>query len=92
MVVGLLTLDIFIPESGSLKSKRFILKSLKDRLKNKFNISVAEQSNNLWQRVSLFVACVSNGTNHLHSTLENVKNTVESEPLIEILDYSLEII
>ncbi len=91
MVVGLLTLDLFIPDSGSLKSKRFVLKSLKDRLKKRFNISVAEQSNNLWQRVSLYIACVSNNSQHLNSTLENVKNMIEGEPLLEVLDYSMEI-
>ncbi len=91
MVVGVLTLDLFIPDSGSLKSKRFILKSLKDRLKNKFNISIAEQRNNLWQRSSLYVACVSNETKHLNIIFENVKNMIDREPLLEILDYSIEI-
>ncbi len=85
-------LDLFIPDAGSLKSKRFVLKSLKDRLKKKFNISVAEQSNNLWQRVSLFIACVSSDSQHLNSTLEGVKNMVEREHDLEIIDFTIELL
>ncbi len=92
MVVGLLILDLFIPDAGSLKSKRFVLKSLKDRLKKKFNISVAEQSNNLWQRVSLFIACVSSDSQHLNSTLESVKNMIEREHDLEIIDFTIELL
>jgi uncharacterized protein YlxP (DUF503 family) len=91
MVVGLLQLDLHVPESGSLKSKRFVVKSLKDRLRKKFNISVAEDANDLWQRVSFYVATVSNDAKVVNSTLESVKNMVEKEPLIELLDYSMEI-
>ncbi len=92
MIIGLLTIDLHIPESGSLKSKRFVLKSLKDRLRKKFNVSIAEEANNLWQRVTLYIACISNDTQHLNSILENVKNMVAGEPLLELIDYSIEII
>jgi uncharacterized protein YlxP (DUF503 family) len=51
MIVGLLTLELYLFEAQSLKEKRIIIKSLKDRIKNKFNVSVAEvDANDLWQR------------------------------------------
>ncbi|MBF0520482.1 MAG: DUF503 domain-containing protein [Nitrospirae bacterium] len=91
MVVGVLKMDLYLPESGSLKSKRFVVKSLKDRLRNKFNVSVAEDGNDLWQRVSLYCACISNDVKQIHSTLESVKNMAEKEHMAELLDYSVEI-
>ncbi|MBF0564645.1 MAG: DUF503 domain-containing protein [Nitrospirae bacterium] len=91
MIVGLLQLDLHVPEAGSLKSKRFVVKSLKDRLRKKFNVSVAEDANDLWQRVSFYVATVSNDTRVVNSTLEGVKNMIEKEPLVELLGYSMEI-
>ncbi|MBF0320428.1 MAG: DUF503 domain-containing protein [Nitrospirae bacterium] len=90
MILGIMRISIHIPEAGSLKSKRFVIKSLKDKIKHKFNVSLAEEANDLWQRVELYAACISTDTQHVNSTLENVKNMVEKEPQTEILDYSLE--
>lgn len=91
MVVGLLTLELFIPESGSLKSKRFVIRSIKDRLK-KFNVSVAEDGNNLWQKTILSIACVTNSSSHLYSTFEKVKKTVASNTEVEIIREDLELL
>ncbi len=86
-------MDIHIPDSGSLKSKRFVLKSLKDRVHNKFNVSIAEvDSNDLWQRSSLGVAVVANDSSHAHKVLEKVAAFTESTPEIEILDYKIEVL
>lgn len=92
MVIGLLIIDLQIVESNSLKSKRFIIKSLKDRLRNIFNISISEEPNNLWQRSILYIACVTTDTSQLDSILENIKNMIEKEPLIQVLDYHREIL
>ena len=68
MIVGLLTLDLHFPESNSLKDKRWVLRSIKDRMKNKFNVSVAEVgANDLWQRSVIGIACVANETTMMHS-------------------------
>ncbi len=91
MVIGLLTLDIFIPEAGSLKSKRFVIRSLRDRLR-KFNVSVAEEANDLWQRTTIAVACVTNDTSHLYSVFENIKKTVLQESSIEVLRMEIEVL
>jgi len=80
MHIGLLTLEIHLPESHSLKEKRLVLRSLKDRLK-KFNVSVAEcDHQDLWQRATLGVVSISSD----HGVLEKTLNTVidETEKLI----------
>lgn len=91
MVVGLLSVEIFIPESNSLKSKRFVVKSLKDRLRKKFNVSVAEDANNLWQRTTVSVACVSNKTKHLQDVMQKVKDMIFNEPDFEVINHVLDI-
>lgn len=93
MVVGLLTFDIHIPESGSLKSKRFVLKSLKDRAHNRFNVSIAEVGeHDLWQRSTLAAAVVANDAAHAHAVLENVISLVRSIHDAELLDYRIEML
>jgi len=57
MVVGLASIEIHIPECGSLKRKRQFLRGIKDRVKNRFNVSIAEvDHNDLWQRTTLGVS------------------------------------
>ena len=66
MIVGLLTLDLHIPEANSLKSKRRVIKSLIEKIKNKFNVSISEvDAQNLWQRSVIGIAYVSNETHLL---------------------------
>ncbi len=91
MVVGLLTLDIYIPGADSLKAKRYILRSIKDRLK-RYNVSVAEDGNNLWQRTTLAVACVSHESSQLYSTFESIKKQIINNGDIEIIQMRMEIL
>ncbi len=88
MIVGLLSMEIHIPESGSLKSKRFVLKSIKDRVHNRFNVSIAE----VWQRTEMAAAVVSNDAAHAHSVLEKVVALVQESPDAELLDYRIEML
>jgi len=93
MVIGLLTMDLQVPESGSLKSKRFVLKSLKDRVHNRFNVSIAEVGGqNLWQRSEMAAAVVSNDATHAHQVLEKVAATAERSVDLELLGYRIEIL
>ncbi len=92
MFIGVCTIEVHVPESGSLKTKRHSIRSLKDRIRNKFNVSVAEvEDNDLWQKASLAVAAVSNDKSHLNQTLDHVLNLVRSVPEINLLDYHIEI-
>ena len=92
MFIGVCTIEMHIPDSGSLKTKRQSLRSIKDRIRNKFNVSVAEvEDNDLWQKVSLAVAAVSNDKSHLNQTLDHVVNMVRAAPELSLLDYHIEI-
>lgn len=92
MFVGVGQIELYIPESGSLKSKRFVLKSLKTKIRNKFNVSVAEiENNDKWQRSSLGVATVSNERKIVDSTLNQVINFIESDFRVEVIDHTIEI-
>ncbi len=93
MVIGILKLTLYIPESGSLKSKRRVLRSLKDRLKNQFNVSVAEvDHHDLWQKATVAVALVTRDRRHADESLQKILNKVESWGLAEIIDISTEIL
>ncbi len=92
MFIGVCTIDFHVPDSGSLKTKRQSLRSLKDRIRNKFNVSVAEvDDNDLWQKARLAVAAVSNDKSHLNQTLDHVVNMVQAVPELNLLDYQIEI-
>ena len=92
MFIGVCTIEMHIPNSGSLKDKRHSLRSLKDRIRNAFNVSVAEvDDNELLQKASLAVAALSNDKSHLNRTLDLVLNMVRAEPDLNLLDYHIEI-
>jgi len=93
MFIGILKLTLYIPESGSLKGKRRVLRSLKDRLKNQFNVSVAEvDHHDLWQKATVAVALVTTDRRHADESLQKILNKVESWGLAEIIDISTEIL
>lgn len=93
MIVGLLTLDLHIFEAHSLKEKRFVIKSLIDRVKSKFNVSVAEvDANDLWQRSVIGIAFVSNETVMVNKVFEQIKNLVISIHSVELLDSQMELL
>lgn len=86
MVVGVLTVELFIPESQSLKDKRQVLHSLKDRLRGKFNLSVAEvDGQDLWQKSVLGIACVANEGSHVSQVVEQALNLIKSLPAVEVV-------
>jgi uncharacterized protein YlxP (DUF503 family) len=74
--IGVLTLELRLEESHSLKEKRHVVESLKSRLRNKFNVSVAEiDYQDLWQRAA--IAAVTVSSDHAHA--EKVLRSVEEE-------------
>ena len=85
---------MFLPDSQSLKAKRQIARSVVARIRNQFNVTVAEaDDNDLWQRLTLGVCCLSNDTKHANEILSNVVAFVEeSRDDLELLDYETEII
>ena len=86
MIVGVCTVELFIPEGHSLKGKRQVLQSLKNRLREKFNLSVAEVGEqDLWQKSILGLACVANESSHVNQVLEQALNLKRGIPTIQIL-------
>ena len=93
MVVGVCTIDLHLPGVGSLKGKRQILLSLKDRIQGKFNVSVAEvDGNDLWQRAVVGVACVANDGRYVNQVLDAVLNAVRANPSVELVRYHVELL
>ena len=92
MHVGVCTLHLRLASSHSLKEKRRIIKSIKDRVKNKFNVSIAEvDALDNWQWAVIGVACVSNDSGFANSVLSNVVGFVENIRMADLVDYEIEI-
>lgn len=93
MIVGLCTVELFIPDSHSLKAKRQVLHSLKDRLRDKFNVSVAEVSDHeLWQKAVLGIACVANERTYVNQVLDQAVNLIRSVPAVELIQCRIELL
>ncbi len=90
MVVFACEVQLFLPASSSLKDKRGVIKSLKERIHNRFNVSVSEvDQNDLWQRSTLGMAVVSNAAKHADSVLAKTVDFIEQDRRVELLDYSI---
>ena len=88
MFVGVLVIEILIYSSTSLKEKRIVLKSVKDRLKNKFNVAVAEiEFQDKWQRAKLGIVTISNQHSHLENSLQQIFQYLDRSDSYEIISY-----
>jgi uncharacterized protein YlxP (DUF503 family) len=77
MVIAVLSVELFIPYSQSLKDKRMVLRRVKDRLQ-KFNVAVAEvEHQEVWQRAGLGVVAISTTTEHVERELAAVADEIE---------------
>ena len=86
MVVGVIDWELEIYGCQSLKEKRSVLKSLKDRLHNRLNVSVAETGHqDVWQRAELTACVVSTERRHADSVLASADQLVNSEPRARII-------
>lgn len=93
MIVGLCTVELFIPDGHSLKAKRQVLLSLKDRLRDKFNVSVAEVGEqDLWQKAVLGIACVANEGAYVNQVLDQAVNLIRSVPAVELVQSRIELL
>jgi hypothetical protein len=78
MVVGVLRLELLLPENHSLKGKRSVLRMIKARVRRKFNVSIAEcDDHDLWQRATLGVSQVGADEPHVDQCLREVVRFVE---------------
>ena len=92
MIVKLLTIDLHLPGRSSLKEKRFVLTSVKTKLRQRFNVSVAEvDHHDKWQRAVLAIVTVGVDGRVVESTCDKVLKFLERDHRITILDYTQEI-
>jgi uncharacterized protein YlxP (DUF503 family) len=93
MTVGLCTVELFIPDGHSLKDKRRVLQSVKSRVRDKFNVSVAEVGEqDLWQRAILGMACVANESAHVNQVLDQAVNLIRAVPTIQLVRSHIELL
>jgi len=93
MIVGVLRLELFIRESDSLKDKRRILSSLIQRIRHRFNVSIAEVGgHDLWRRATLGVALVTNDRRYAEQVLSTIVELVGRSADVELTDYSIELL
>ena len=94
MHIGVCRIMLHLPDSASLKDKRRVARSLSARIRNTFNVAVAEVADQeLWQRRTLAVCCVSTDSAHANEMVSKVVSFIEeSRQDLELLDYQTEII
>ncbi|GAW91303.1 DUF503 domain-containing protein [Calderihabitans maritimus] len=93
MVVGLCIMRLHLAEANSLKDKRRVLRSLIDRVRSKFNVSIAEiGEQERWHLASVGIAVVSNETSHVHQMLSRLISFVENDAETELLEVHTEIL
>lgn len=92
MRVGTLRLELFLPASDSLKAKRSVVNRVKERVRTRFNASVAEVGNqDLWQRATIGVAVVGGESGVLDRVLHDILASVEREDRLSVLEYQIQV-
>ena len=93
MIIGVLTLEVDIDGAFSLKDKRSVVNRIRDRVRNKFNVSVAEVADNeVWNHACIGVVMVSNQQAHANRVLSKVVDLVAVLRDCSLDDYSIEFI
>lgn len=93
MIVGLLTVELFLGDIFTLKDKRSIVKSTIKRIQNRYNVSIAEterQDEKRWAVIGM--ACVSNTTRHIDQQLDEILNFMENDGRYSLANISKEIL
>jgi hypothetical protein len=92
MTVGCCKIELRIPGSGSLKAKRRVVKSVKERVQARFNVGIAEVERlDDWQRATLGVVTVSNDSRLVDATLSKVVSWIELSGDVLVVDYEIEL-
>jgi uncharacterized protein YlxP (DUF503 family) len=94
MVICLCTIDLHLPGANSLKDKRSVLKSVMRRVRNEFNVSIAEiDQQDVWRSAVLAVVTVSSDRAYAHGLVTKVVQWIERARLdAELVDYQIEML
>ena len=91
--IAILRIDFHIPEAQSLKDKRMVIKSLKDRIHREFNVSIAElDALDKWQVGTLGCAMIGNDNRYMNQCLEHIVSSIERHNGIQICEHQIEFI
>jgi hypothetical protein len=92
IIVGSLRVELYLSDCQSLKDRRSVLRSLMDRLRNKFHVAVAELSQQpKWQYAEIGIACVSNSEGHVREMLQNILRFIEGNIYGEVIAHDLDV-
>lgn len=93
MLIGFCCLDIMVNDAACLKDKRKVLKSLISRLRNRFNVSIAEAGyQDRWQRAELSIVTVSSQASQVQNVLDKVIRFVENDRRVQVIDVKIELL
>ncbi len=88
--IGLLEVELLIPGSGSLKDKRRVLRSIKDRLRGKFNLSIAEvKYQELHARSHLGIVTICNDRSEAEQRLNKAFELIDSQSGVQVIDHQI---
>jgi uncharacterized protein YlxP (DUF503 family) len=91
VTVGVLRLTIYLPENHSLKGKRSVLRTIKARIRNKFNVSIAEAGDHdLWQRAMLGISQVGTDEPFVDAALREVVRAIDDMQIAELGEEQVE--
>lgn len=93
MVIGVLQLELSIGDAMSLKDKRRVVKSVKDRIAHGYNVSIAEVAAlDEHRRAVVAVAMVSNDSRYVEGALSKIVDFVRAVPTLDLTDYQIELL
>lgn len=93
MFIGICKINLYLPNSHSLKDKRNILKSIKLRIRNRYNVSVSEVNNSdLWKNATLGIACIGNDKKYLNKVLNEIILFLEKQNESQLIKFEINII
>ncbi len=91
--VALGTVELHLPDVDSLKGKRHVLRGLKEKVRLRFEVAVAEvDHHDIWQRATLAVACVSHDARHANEVVSKALDFIEGNVDGRVIDVSVEIL
>ncbi len=86
MFIGTLRVDLFIPASNSLKYRRQVLKSIKEKIRRNFNVGIGEEALEKWQRARIFIVGTNGDKLHLERVFSSIEKMLGLSREIEIID------
>ncbi len=93
MFVELCEIHLFIPGISSLKEKRRVINSLRDRLRGRFNVSVSEvEHQDLWQRATLGIALVGGSASWVRDAMDRVLQEIDRDIRVEVIEFHRELV